>query len=576
VKALLCFIVIALPATATEILVAQTYEQIAPNTPEPYSQPVLSQTAPAKIAHDEDTVIVPTLNGLVFFTHRTDLNPQGLSIKGLQIDGLPLLATDEFRSMTQAYLGHPLSMRSLNQLAREVVLYFNRHDRPVVDVLVPEQNIQTGTVQFLVVEGLLGCVRTEGNRWFSSNQIRDEIRIMPGDSIDSQVLIKDLAWLNQNPFRQTDVVFARGEKPGTTDIILRTKDRFPLRSFAGYEDSGNALTGFDRVLFGLNWGNAFGLDHQLNYQFTSSPSAKHMAAHSGSYVIPLNTWRHTLTFYGSYAESQPELPGGYFTLKGRTWQASMRYRAPLAPQHGYTHAFTAGLDFKRSNNNLAFGGIAVFDQFNDVAQAVLAYNSTLEDQRGITTGEITLAVSPGGLDQGNHTKVFRQSRALARADYTYARLIVERMAKLPAGFALKIRGTGQMTTTNLLGSEQLGLGGAESLRGYEEREGNGDNGIILSTELHAPAVHFAQYLVKEAGADRLDPLIFWDYGIATSCKRLPGEIERIEMSSVGAGFRYTFSTNLSVRANYGWQLKNSGVSDGRRSSRAHVSVLLAY
>jgi hemolysin activation/secretion protein len=301
-----------------------------------------------------------------------------------------------------------------------------------------------------------------------------------------------------------------------------------------------------------------------------------MAAHSGSYVIPLNTWRHTLTFYGSYAESQPELPGGYFTLKGRTWQASMRYKAPLAPRHGYTHAFTAGLDFKRSNNNLSFGGINVFDQFNDVAQAVLAYNNILEDRLGMTTGEITLAASPGGLDQENRTKAFRQSRAHARADYVYARLIVERMTKLAAGFALKIRGTGQMTTANLLGSEQLGLGGAESLRGYEEREGNGDNGIIVSTELHAPAVYLAQYLVKNAGADRLDPLIFWDYGLASSYKRLPGEIERIEMSSAGVGFRYTFSTNLSVRASYGWQLKNSGVSDGRRDSRAHVSVLLAY
>ena len=129
---------------------------------------------------------------------------------------------------------------------------------------------------------------------------------------------------------------------------------------------------------------------------------------------------------------------------------------------------------------------------------------------------------------------------------------------------------------NLLSSEQLGLGGAESLRGYEDHEANGDDGFILVNELHARAGSVASHLGFATANDQLDPLLFWDYGMARSKKLLPGEAPHIEMSSVGVGLRYNISACFNLRADYGWQLKDSGVSDGRRTSRGHISATLAY
>ncbi|MBI4622430.1 MAG: hypothetical protein HY736_04295 [Verrucomicrobia bacterium] len=78
------------------------------------------------------------------------------------------------------------------------------------------------------------------------------------------------------------------------------------------------------MLAGANWGNAFGRDEQLNYQLSASPDFKKLVAHSGSYLVPLPTWRHTLTVFGSYAESRPALAGGMFVLTGHTWQLGAR------------------------------------------------------------------------------------------------------------------------------------------------------------------------------------------------------------------------------------------------------------
>ncbi|MCC6414836.1 MAG: hypothetical protein IT582_02880, partial [Opitutaceae bacterium] len=44
----------------------------------------------------------------------------------------------------------------------------------------------------------------------------------------------------------------------------------------------------------------------------------------------------------------------------------------------------------------------------------------------------------------------------------------------------------------------------------------------------------------------------------------------------GLGLRYNLGDHLSLRAAYGWQLKDSGVSDGRRHSRGHISVVIAF
>jgi hemolysin activation/secretion protein len=521
-------------------------------------------------------VILPALRGIVFVTSTNEIHRDGVTAEGVQVGGDPKLQTPAFHSLATGYLGLPLSRRSLSRLTRDVVLYFRRHGRPVVDVFVPEQNISTGTVQILVIEGRLGAVRSEGNNWFSAALLKSYVRARPGEIIEGGPLLADLAWINQNPFRQFDLVFSRGTEPGETDVILRTRDRFPLRVYTGYEDSGNALTGFDRVLAGMNWGNAFGLDQQANYQLSASPDFKKMVAQSASYIVPIPTLRDTFSVFGSYAESQPDLSGGAFDLKGIEWQVSARYRLPLPVEGTETRDFTAGVDFKRSNNNLSFGGTQVFAQDNDVVQATAAASFSRPDKHGITAGELTVAASPGGVTADDSSEAYLAARAYAKPDYVYARLDFERTTNLPARFSWVARGSAQLASANLLGSEQLGLGGSDNLRGYEEREANGDNGFVLVDELHGPPIQVARAFGRGLQDDRLDPLVFFDYGVVGSHKLLPGEPNYLELASSGVGIRYNFGNNFSLRADYGWQLKQSGVSDLRRTARGYISAVLSY
>ncbi len=571
---LLTLVFILQPSSFILFLHAQDFERIAPKTPEKSEGKTKLPEQPVPKEEGDEKVLVDKLKGLIFLSSPKQVTRDGVrDVKGVQVVNLKLLESSDFRKQFESYLGQPVSLKSLNRLSRNVILFYRQNDRPIVDVSVPEQDITTGVVQIVVVEGRLGQLKTEGNRWFDSKMLKSQVRLREGEVVSEKQLTEDLNWLNGNPFRQVSAVFSPGEEPGRTDLVLKTQDRFPVRFYGGWDDSGNDLTGDERWTMGLNWGDAFGLDQQFNYQFTGDSHMTKMVAHSGSWIIPL-PWRHRLTFFGSFAETTADLPLP-FNLNGKSWQTSVRYAVPLPSFGPYSHEWTGGWDFKRSNNNLEFGGANVFNTTTEVAQWVFEYNSRLKDDWGATSFGAALIFSPGGTTELNKDIFFSASRRSALAEYMYEKLSVERATKLPWDFTWTVKGSYQFADGNLLGSEQLGLGGYSSVRGYDEREANGDEGYLISTEIRTPPVSLGALVGIEGARDQLQFLGFYDYGSTYNRILLPGEDPHIQLAGAGPGLRYSISPWFTLRFDYGWQLYDTGLNT-RYNSRAHIGIVLAY
>jgi hemolysin activation/secretion protein len=367
---------------------------------------------------------------------------------------------------------------------------------------------------------------------------------------------------------------APGDAPGTTDLLLRTQDRFPLRAYVGYEDSGNQYTGDERILTGFNYGNLFGIGQQLSYQFTSGTDVNKFTAHSGTYVIPL-PWRHQLTFFGSYANSSASL-GPDLSTGGVNWQVSGRYEVPLPGTDHFTESVTGGFDFKRSNNDLIFGVATVSNVFTDVDQFVLGYQAGCQDDYGSTSASATGFWSPGGMSNNDDNLDYMGTRAGARTNYAYGQFTLNRVTRLPFDFSWTVRGEVQEADANLLPSEQLGLGGYATVRGYDEREVNGDNGFLVSTEVATPPVSIAEFLGIKQVKDQLQFLGFVDYGGTSLHQVTPADVNpNTNLLGVGPGLRYAINPYLSLRFDYGFQLIDTGF-DTRHNSRAHLGVIVSY
>ncbi|MDX2226106.1 MAG: ShlB/FhaC/HecB family hemolysin secretion/activation protein [Verrucomicrobiae bacterium] len=519
-------------------------------------------------------VLVQQLRGIVFVNNPKDVEKSGRpEARGISSSGVNLVNDRDFKPVADEYLNKPISLKSLGELSKDVVGYYRQKGYPVVYVFVPEQDITSGVVQVVVVEARVGQVQVKGNKWFSDRQIASQVRLKPGEIVNSKVMDRDLDALNNNPFRKVDAVYSPGKEPGTTDITLQTKDRIPFRPFVGYENSGNEVTSADRLIAGFNWGDAFFLDHQLNYQYTTDPSFKFVQAHSASYLIPL-PWRHRFSVFGGYSESVADVPPPV-SLKGDGYQVGFRYTAPLPRTRMYDHEVSGGLDFKSSNNNLEFGGLQVYKNPLDIFNLVAEYRGTLTDEYGVTSFNPVLTYSPGGVTKDNSAAAFQNARANAKPDYVYGQFNLNRLTRLPYEMSLYNRFTYQVATGNLTGSEQIGIGGLGSVRGYDGRYINGDDGVVASTEFRSPSWSFGKWFGWTGYDDQFQVLGFLDYGWAELDNPLPGERKDIDIMGIGPGLRYQINTYLTLRADYGVQLLN-GNRDGNGYSRWNFGVTLSY
>lgn len=576
-------IIIYVGLAAWNCVLAQDFDKIAPKTP-PAKPPAAELVEPPPAVEASEEVLVPPLKAIIVVPSVDDVKFEGVpDAQGVQVRGPDFLRTPEFERLLARYLGQAMSRSKILQMQREVILFCRQKDHPVIDAFYPEQNSSEGVIQMAVLEGIVGniTVSNPGEKYFPDRLFTNAVRLPEGRYILESQLLDDINWLNRNSyFRQVDVAFKQGEL-GKVDLELRVKDRPPVRPYVGYENSGTDLLGDHRALVGVNLGDVFGLDHQLNYQFTTDVEIDKFKAHSLSYVAPL-PWRHTLTVFGSYVDIATPLEA--FEHEGASYQASLRYSMPLPRFAKVNHELSAGFDYKRTDNNLEFGGEPVFDSLTEIAHVTVGYRAGRSDPFGATALGLQGFYSPGDLTKHNDDAAFNKTRPGTDASYLYFRLLAERATKLPFGtgwrqkaldevFSWHIAGTYQWADSQLLPSEQVGLGGSATVRGYNERTVNGDDGWIINNELRTPAFRLGNLLGKPGQPDTIQFLLFSDYGAARSPE---GDFDLV---SVGGGLRFNISSHFQFRFDYGWQLtdKRLPTPGGEpRDSRAHMAALLSF
>ena len=150
-------------------------------------------------------MLVDELKAVIFVDHQDKVVQGALEASGVQVrseTGLEMLRTLTFQSVVKPYLGEPISLLRLNELVRDVIIFYRTNDQPVVDVSIPEQDVTDGVVQIVVTEGRIGEVRVDGACYFDPWYLVDQTCAIHHTKIFESVLLSDLRWLNRNPFRE--------------------------------------------------------------------------------------------------------------------------------------------------------------------------------------------------------------------------------------------------------------------------------------------------------------------------------------------------------------------------------------
>jgi hemolysin activation/secretion protein len=477
----------------------------------------------------------------------------------------------------QKHLTTKLSFEKIEEIKTTISNFFEQNNHPIVIVATPPQNITEGHLKLIVAEGKVGKIHLKGNNWTSDENILHKINLQNKNTIDTYALQQNIAWLNRNPFRHSSLFFHPGEESGSTDIDVLTQEQIPICSFGGVNTEGTEYTTRGRAFLGLHIGNLFNLDHQLRYQLTTAFNKDSFLAHSASYVLPFS-WKHELLIFGGWAKGNGKIPtdseknkpsSKELVSQAISSQISGRYQIPFGKLFGdVIQEIGLGYDFKTTNNSLFFGSDVQTPTRADTNQFLISYMLNCQTKKTKTALLCEFFLSPFIMTKNQSLENYEKLRPGSNPKYAYGRISLEHFFTTEKQYEIKQFLTAQSATGNLLPSEMLGLGGWNSVRGYNDRVFNADNGVIYNLELYTPN------LFKKNTAT-IKFLTFIDCGLGSKSKADEIQKKNDWLASAGIGVQCNIKKNCFLKADLGFPFHKIE-NEKKHTHCVHASARLSY
>ena len=451
----------------------------------------------------------------------------------------------------------------------------------VVAFLPPQQGGEAGVVLIRVVEGKVAAVKVLDARFHSPENIRNSLPdLQPGATPRLRRMDIQIELANENPSKHVQVLLRPGQQPGEVAADLTVLDRDPTSYSLSLDDTGNRRTGRMRVGGGWQHANVWGIDDVASLQYqTSLTKPGKVAVLSAFYRHPVPGWLMVFDGYLAFSDVDGGSEGsqaGNLRINGRGNLAGIRATWLLPRWAEVDQRVSLALDRREYLNRCDVQGLPGVNcgaAGQDVAVTPLSVDYAL---RGSTPLAWTLTLTAlGNLKLGgSNTSAadFDLQRPGAKQGYSSLRVASTAQYDL-ADWQLRARFSMQWTKQALVAGEQFGLGGAVSVRGYEERELVGDKGAAGTLELGSP-----ELLTRTTGDQpSLRAFAFVDGGsvannLGTSCAATVKT--RCSLASAGVGLSFE-RQRLQARLAAAVALKEGRLTQ-RHDTRAHFSANLSF
>ena len=500
----------------------------------------------------DETELLPSLNGVVIVNSPSDVSTVSSGNGGVEVRGE--FAPSQVVGAANNYIGQPVSLASLDRLTRDMVLAFRSAGYPVVNVVVPPQDITGGIVQVIAVVGRFEELKisgtTEDPDYYSSG-----FPLQSGDIVSQNKVIDHLRWKGRRFHRQVNAIYEPGSSFGKTNIELDAHDSRRWTVFAGVDNTGTGATGDLRIFGGFTIGDFIAQDHEFSYQLsTSEDGFDNLQAHVASYTFPIFS-RTDFQIAGAVIESGATLATG--ESDGTNFQISGNFTTQLPTFSNISTDLRYGYEYKNADNTFAFGGTPAAGNETELGQFYAQLVGYRVSAKSRTQFDIGLWASPQDTFNNNSDDAFNGTREGAEASYAYVRGGIDHTFFLAHDWRFNIDIEGQVTGNRLITSEQIFIGGFNSVRGFEENALRGDSGILASVQLETASYQLFSRS-SETFKDGIRGLAFLDFGSVTVSDAEVAGDDTGTLTSVGVGFTYQADRHFTAEGSFGIPINDSG------------------
>ncbi len=420
-----------------------------------------------------------------------DANADKVTVKTFKFEGNHAVTNEQLEDQLAPLLNRAITIKEL-KTSLDIVANYYRDNGYLAVASLPEQDITEGVVILNIVEAKFGGVKLDGEYGKDYKRVRPSVveryinaASPKGELLNQNKLDRGLGLLQRIAGFTLDANYQAGATDGTSELLVKVKDK-PLFSGSLLADnSGGRNTGWDKQTAVLSLASPTGFGDTFSITALNARGTKYGSL---DYKVPVGAHGLQLGVNGSYLEYEFILPlEGGLTPFGRSTAYGVDASYPvflnrttslIADLHYDEKVFTNRTtqtgdvatvnDYKVSVVSLQFSGNH-FDNFLAGAQ-----NSASID---FGYGKVNMDNSPGD------SKANDKSGSNTQGYYGRIKWNLSRNQFITDTISLNLDLSGQTANRNLDSSEKFYLGGINGVRGYPTSEGSGSDGYLAKLEL---------------------------------------------------------------------------------------------
>ena len=469
-------------------------------------------------------------------------------LKSVQVDESAVIPAAVRDQILQSYIGKEITLQDLYAMVAEFNTYYQDKQYLTCRAYLPEQTIHAGIVHIALFEGRNGQVSVEKNAHTRDGYILNRLTIKPGKIESMERLNERLRWFNGTNDVKLHISLQAGKEPGTTDYVITAQEPKNQQVTVYGDNAGSVTTGRWREGIFYTNRSLLGWRDSLTLGFLR---AQGLNSFNMGYSLPVGRSGTRLGL--DYSTNSTTIVGGQYhdwgvDVQGHAYSAGMTVTQPL-----YVHddaKAEASFAVQRQHSVTDVVTVPLLnDTFTDYTAALAFTNYG----RGWAFYQ-KHAFTHGTWDNDSLTRLAKPS-----ANYNIYNFTGIYQKGAAHGQLFTLRTNLQWSATHdLRPSKQFFLGGAYSVRGYQENLIGGDSGCTISLEYAVPVNR--RQTVSLYG--------FFDYG------KIWGESDYTQrtLMSTGLGVRARLADTWSLDCAVGVPLRRN--IDGTTVDRTRVHVSL--
>ncbi|WP_339232108.1 ShlB/FhaC/HecB family hemolysin secretion/activation protein [Pseudomonas sp. FSL L8-0168] len=408
-------------------------------------------------------------------------------IKTIELKGADSLPAPDRERLLKPYIGQCLGVSQLNDLLKTITDYYLGKGRVTSRAYLPQQDLSTGHLQVLVVEGKLEALRSAEGSTVTDRELAMAFPGKVGEALNLREIEQLVDQLNRLPSKQAQMELTPGQQIGGSDVVVKNTAQKPWRASLSRNNDGQKSTGEQQWGAGLEWDSPLGLGDQLMLRGGHDAISDHQKTSKNTmlyYNLPWGWWNFSYTYSESDYRTYGVTDGFKYKQDGDNQNHQLRAERVIHRDDVSKTSVNVGLAHLRTNNYIL--DVRTAPSSNRLSELQLGVNHGRRIGSAFVNLDLGMQSGIGLLDaqaQDERDPAGRRQPNARYRKYTATVSYLQPFSLWGESFSFSSLATGQRSEDPLFSPQRMSLGGSASVRGFKDQLLTGDSGGYWRNEV---------------------------------------------------------------------------------------------